>query len=88
MFSFVIFRAQFTYISNPVLAAWKSGDLEEAEDKLGDEIRAENEGNPLRNSYAHVNRALLRVRRRKWDDALKDVRAIMVARFTSHRDCC
>ncbi|KAF8425043.1 hypothetical protein L210DRAFT_3653288 [Boletus edulis BED1] len=67
----------FTYISNAVLEAWKGGYLEEAEKMLGEEIGPEDEYKSQGNLYAHLNRALLRLRRGKWDDALMDVQAMM-----------
>lgn len=74
-------RTQLTYVSYAALEPWQSGNFEEAEERLAEEIVQDKHPG---DTYARANRALLRVRREKWDDALKDVQAITVTGFTFH----
>ncbi|KAG9315941.1 hypothetical protein JVU11DRAFT_3593 [Chiua virens] len=67
----------FTYVSHAVLEAWKKGNFEEAEEKLGKQIGVNDDTSNFPGGlYALVNRALVRVRRKDWAAALNDVAAV------------
>ena len=68
-------------MSEAVREAWRHGNLEKAEEILSKEIRNPDCSGFVK--YSLANRALVRARLRKWDEALEDAQTEQVIRTSS-----